>query len=317
MQIRILLILVLFLTGGCSGGDKHLPSSNPPEYDPKKIYPAPSPAPARPITEPAKLTELELLRSKLDSLEPGPQEKGEKKQVPIDLKSQQLFKGVTSPCEALTRLAQGFGSQQLFAGNEGTALKKALGPDADGIARGMDEQMAEGLKHSLGPGAADCPISVRPQKKSSLLQPTRLLLTRASSNPPLLFAQTTIADTPQDDYDVDKPPIRREDAPPGWVGYRTTDTMTRIGKPPHAEGIYESYEMVIAPKAKQCPQLEGPDLTGIVDGTFEWSFLMYRRTTGQGVLYRRHVVATLKGEVDDEAKIKQVDFDATVTFQHV
>ena len=75
--------------------------------------------------------------------------------------------------------------------------------------------------------------------------------------------------------------------------------------------------MVIAAKAKQCPHLEELDLKGIVDGTFEWSFLLYRRTTEQAVLYRRHVVATLKGEVDDEARVKQVDFDATATFQHV
>jgi hypothetical protein len=93
--------------------------------------------------------------------------------------------------------------------------------------------------------------------------------------------------------------------------------MTRIGKPPRLEGMYESYEMIIAPKAKQCPHLEGPDLKGIVDGTFEWSFVMFRRTMGQGVLYRRHVAATLKGEVDDEAKVKLVDFDVTVSLQHI
>jgi hypothetical protein len=58
MQIRILLILVLFLTGGCGGGDKHLPSSNPPEYDPKKINTLPDSPPivsSRSAIQPAKL----------------------------------------------------------------------------------------------------------------------------------------------------------------------------------------------------------------------------------------------------------------------
>jgi hypothetical protein len=316
MRIRILLILVLFLTGSCGGGDKHLPSSTPPEYDPKNVYSAPSAAPP----QPTKPTELDLLRSKLDSLEMGPKAKGEGKKVPFDPNLLQLFKGVTSPCEALSRLAPGLGSTQLFGGNEGAALKKALGPDADGIMRRMDEQLAEGLKQSLGPGAADCPISVRPRKSSGLSQPARLVLTHASSTQPFLLAQTTIPDTSQDDYLVEDPPMRTEPAPPDWVGYKTTDTMKRIGKEDRpTKGIREDYEMVIAPKAKQCPHLEGPELKGMVDGTFEWSLMMFRATPGpQSVLYRRKVQATLKGEVDDDAQLKKiVKFDATVTLQHI
>ena len=43
MPTRLVLLLsVALLTAGCSGGDKHLPSSNPPEYDPKKVYTAPA-----------------------------------------------------------------------------------------------------------------------------------------------------------------------------------------------------------------------------------------------------------------------------------
>jgi len=40
----LLLFLVTVLLASCSG-DKHLPSSNPPEYDPKKAYMTPAPAP--------------------------------------------------------------------------------------------------------------------------------------------------------------------------------------------------------------------------------------------------------------------------------
>ncbi len=48
MQTRMLFVLIiLFLNQSCGGGDKHLPSSNPPEYDPKKVYTAPAgPAPS-------------------------------------------------------------------------------------------------------------------------------------------------------------------------------------------------------------------------------------------------------------------------------
>jgi hypothetical protein len=315
----LILITVALLGHGCGGADKHLPSSNPPEYDPKKVYITP----VLPHSAPATLTkpsELELLRSKLDSLEAGQKAKGEGKKVPFDPNSLQLFKGVTNPCEALSRLARSLGSTDLFAGNEGAALKKALGPDAEGIVRRMDEQLVEGLKQSLGPGAADCPISVRPQKKSGFSQPARLVLTRASSSQPLLFAQTTLPNTSQDDYEVNDPPIRRENAPPEWVGWKTTDTMTRIGKEDRpTKGIREDYEMVIAPKAKQCPHLEGDELKGMVDGTFEWSFMMFRATPGpQSVLYRRKVQATLKAEVGDDAQLKKkVKFDASVTLQHI
>jgi hypothetical protein len=304
----------------CSGGDKHLPSSNPPEYDPMKAAITTVAPPSAPATV-AKPTELERLRSKLDSLEMSAKEKGEGKKIPFDPSLLQLFKGATNPCEALSRLAPGLGSTQLFAGQEGAALKNALGPDADGIARRMDEQVVENLKRSLGPEGADCPISVRPRMSSRLIdrsQSLRLVLAHTSpAQQPLLLAQNTMPDTSWRDYDVNDPPMRVQDAPPGWVGYTQTDAMTRIGKPPRTEGIYESYEMVIAPKAKQCPHLEGPDLNGIVDGTFEWSFVMSRRANGQAVLYRRHIAATLKGDVNDEAKIKHVDFDVTVTLQHI
>ncbi|MDK2742183.1 MAG: hypothetical protein NDI90_04655 [Nitrospira sp. BO4] len=318
MRAWAFFLLLATVIAGCSG-DKHLPSSNPPEYDPNTIYTTPG-APFRAATLSTAPTELESLRAKLDALEMSSKEKGERKKLPFDSNSLQPFKGAANPCEILSRLAPGLGSAQLFAGHDGAALKKALGPEADDIARRMDEHLAKGLKYSLGSGAADCPISVRPRKSSSPIdrfQPARAVLASTASTQPFLLAQTTIPETSQDDYDVNNPPMRREDAPPGWVGYRTTDTMTRIGKPPRAEGIYESYDMVIAPKAKQCPHLEGPDQKGIADGTFEWSFLMYRRSMGQAVLYRRHVVATLKGEVDDDAKLKQVEYDVTVTLQHI
>lgn len=328
MRLFVLLsAILLFVTASC-GGDKHLPSSNPPEYDPKKVSAAPTQlaaaplqlvTPSQPASQPAKPAEFQLLESKLQSLEADQKAKGEGKTMPFNQDSLQLLKGVQNPCEILSRFVPALGSGQLFVGSEGAALKKAFGPDADAIARRMDEQLAEGLKQSLGPGAADCPISGRPQKKSILSLPPRLVLTSASLNHPLLYAQTTIPDTSQEDYDVRDPGIQREEAPPDWEGYRTAHTVTRIGKVgrPTAD-VYESYDMVIAPKAKRCPHLEGPDLEGVADGTFEWSFVMARATPEQpAVLYRRHVVANLKGKVNDDAKVDRVDFDVTVTLQHI
>lgn len=53
MPTRLLLITVLtLLTSSCGGGDKHLPSSNPPEYDPKKVYASPSTS-AAPSSQPS------------------------------------------------------------------------------------------------------------------------------------------------------------------------------------------------------------------------------------------------------------------------
>ena len=322
MSIRFLLLLsVAFLmaSASCGGVDKHLPSSNPPEYDPKKVYTAPAAPPSASATV-AKPTELDLLRSKLDSLEIGQKEKGEGKKVPFDPNVLPRFKGVTNPCEALSRLAPGLGSTQLFAGQEGAALKKALGPDADGIARRMDGQLAEGLKQSLGSGAADCPISVQPRKSSGFIdqsQPAHLVLAHTALTQPLLLAQTTIPDPSQDDYDVRKS-SSRENPPPDWVGWKTTETMTRIGKDDRpTKGIREHYEMIIAPRAKRCPDSEG-----WAEGTFEWSLSLYRSAPGpdgaiQGVLYRQRVTAELKGKVGDDAKVQYVDFDATVTLQHI
>jgi hypothetical protein len=53
-RLFILLSVALF-AAGCGGGDKHLPSSNPPEYDPKKVYATPAPLLAMPPDKPASL----------------------------------------------------------------------------------------------------------------------------------------------------------------------------------------------------------------------------------------------------------------------
>lgn len=310
----------LWLSLGCSGSGKHLPSLNPSEYDPQNVSAAKTASPGR--SAQARTPERDLLRSKLDAFDASRDVRSAGKSVPLDPQSLQLFTTVTSRCEMLAHVAQSLGKSQLFAGAEGAALKRALGHDADGIVRRMDEQVMEGLKRSLGPAASDCAVPPHPQTSSNLEEqfpPARLLLTRSSSRPPLFLAQTAIPDSSQIDYEVDNPPLHREQAPPDWIGYSTTDRMTRIGRVERpTRGIREDYRMSIAPKAKRCPHLEGPQLDGIAEGAFEWSFEMFRATPGpQAVLFRRTVMARLKAKVGDDAKIQYVEYDVTVGLQHI
>ncbi len=78
-----LMLLVTILLTGC-GGDKHLPSSNPPEYDPSKVYTtqtgipergsgiSPTQAPPyRPVTEPPRLQPAEA-RTQRQEAQPRP-----------------------------------------------------------------------------------------------------------------------------------------------------------------------------------------------------------------------------------------------------
>lgn len=179
MPTRLLLIAILaLLTSSCGGGDKRFPSSNPPEYDPNKVYTAPASQPSPPAASPIKPADPELPPIQLPSLEPGPNEKGEWRKIPLKPEAVQRLKGAKTTCEALSRMVQGLGSEQLFAGREGESLKKALGSQAESIARTLDQQLTETFKKQLGPSVADCPSPAAPRKSSSLedrSQPVRIV----------------------------------------------------------------------------------------------------------------------------------------------
>jgi len=128
----LLLFLVTVLLASCSG-DKHLPSANPPEYDPKKVYTTPAASPSAPTTSVAKPAGQTFPPIQLPPLEPGPNEKGAWRKVPVDPESLKLFKS-KNPCDALTKIVRGLGSAQLFAGKEGQSLKQSLGTQAESIA---------------------------------------------------------------------------------------------------------------------------------------------------------------------------------------
>jgi hypothetical protein len=247
------------LTNSCGGDNKHLPSLNPPEYDSRKVYTAPTVPPSPPAASSIKPADPELPPIQLPSLEPGPNEKGEWRKVPLKPDSLQLLKGAKTTCEALSRIVQGLGSAQLFAGTEGKALKKSLGSQAESTGRMLDQQLAESMKQALGPNVANCPLPIQPRKSSSLKnpsQPARIVLTHGSSSNPLLLAQAKAPDAFEDGYSVSKT-SQTQKAPPGWVGRKTTDRTTRVGNKPEAAGNRDSTFMISGGKVLQCPTFEG------------------------------------------------------------
>lgn len=89
----LIVVSIAFISFSCGSRDKHLPSSNPPEYDPKKDYTSPRSRVPQPATEPARSAVSEEPPIALPSLEPGPDEKGEWRKMPIKPQSLQQLKG--------------------------------------------------------------------------------------------------------------------------------------------------------------------------------------------------------------------------------
>lgn len=310
MRTSILLLLSLFLTASCGGGNKHLPSSHPPEYDPKKVYPSPSPKVPQSATEPAQSAVSDEPLIELPSLEPGPNERGEWRKVPIKPESLQQLKNAKTVCDALSQLVQGLGSAQLFAGVAGQALKKTLGSEAEATARMVDQQLAEGLKQAFGPGAANCLLPTQPRKSGRLndpSQPARIVLTQGSSHASLLLAQATPSQTLGDGYSETKTKEVQK-ASPGWVGNKTTDQITRIGNKQETAGNRTTHVLVLGGKVLKCPT---PD--GVVTGDFEYAVVLDQTITESGVARLIHMgfraVATLKGQVGEDAKIQYIEGD--------
>ena len=314
MLTRVIFIaLAALLTTSCGSGDKHLPSSNPSEYDPKKVYSAPSPAPARPTTEPAKPAVSEEPAIALPSLEPGPDEKGEWRKVPMKPESFQQLKGVKTVCDALSQLVQGLGSAQLFAGAEGAALKKSLGSQSESIARSLDRQLFDTFKQQLGPNAAACP-SLMPTHKSSNFQdkgdPARIVRTNGQAHGFIQLAQATAPEGGREGYEVSKGSTKL-DIPSEYVGWKTREWRTEVGNKPETAGDRNAFVLVNGGKARKCPTPEG-----VVEGDYEFALVVHQTINDSGtvrtVYNARRVHAILKGQVGDDAKLQYVDLDATL-----
>ncbi len=311
MQFRILFIFpALLLTASC-GGDRHLPTSNPPEYDPTKVYTAPPASVAKPV-EPGPPP------IQLPPLEPGPNERGEWKKVPLRPESLQLFNGIKSPCEALSKIVQGLGSAQMFAGKEGQALQQSLGPQAESIARALDQQLFETFKQQLGSRAANCP-SPAPAPKIGLNGPIHLphrILATGPLHPSFQLAQATSPGGEREGYTVTKGSVNIP-IPPDAVGMKSREWRIEAGNTPQTAGDRKGFSLINGGYAKKCPSPDpGEEGAYVVEGDYEFS-LVVDQTTHYSNMIRteynaRSIHATLKGRVDDDAKLQYIDLDASL-----
>ncbi len=318
MRFRILFFLTLLTTAACGGGDKHLPSSNPPEYDPTKLYTAPTTPPSAPATSVAKPIEPGPSPIQLPPLEPGPNEKGEWKNVPVSPESLQLFKSVNSPCEALSKIVQGLGSTQLFEGKDGQAFNKLLGAQAESIAQSLDQQLFENFKALLGPTIADCP-SPTPTRKSRLGEPIhtpRLLLATGPANSSFQLAQATSPEGEQERYTVTKGSVNIP-IPSDAVGKKSREWRIEEGNSPGTAGDRKAFTLINGGYAKKCPTPDpGEQGAYVVEGDYEFS-LVVDQTINYSNMIRteynaRSIHATLKGRVGDDALLQYIDLDASL-----
>jgi hypothetical protein len=317
MPFRIVFFIALFLFPGCSGGDKHLPTSNPPEYDPKRVYQAPTTPPSTLLASAAKPPEHAFPPIQLPPLEPGPNDRGAWKPVPVKLESLKLFND-KNPCEALSKIVQGLGSTQLFAGEDGQAFKTLLGAQADSIARSLDQQLFDNFKAQLGPTVADCP-SPAPARKSSLGEPIhtpRLLLATGPSHGSFQLAQATAPEGEREGYTVTKGSVNVP-VPPDAVGKKSREWRIEEGNSPGTAGDRKGFSLINGGYAKKCPSPDsGEEGAYFVEGDYEFSLVVdqtinYSRSI-RTEYNARSIHATLKGRVGDDALLQYVDLDASL-----
>ncbi len=315
----LLILLVTILLTGC-GGDRHLPSSNPPEYDPTKAYKAPAALPSTPSASVAKPAEQGVPPFLLPPLEPGPNEKGEWKKVPVNPESLQLFTNVKNPCDALSKIVQGLGSTQLFAGEDGQAFKKLLGAQAESIARSLDQQLFENFKAQLGPTVADCPAPTPVRKNSlgELLRAPRLLLATGPSNSSFQLAQATSPEGEREGYAITKGSVNIP-IPSDAMGRKSREWRIEEGKTRETAGDRKAFSLINGGYAKKCPTPDpGEEGAYVVEGDYEFSLVVDQTINYSNSVrteyYAVGVHATLKGRVDDDAKLQYVDLDASLVF---
>ncbi|MBS0152277.1 MAG: hypothetical protein JSR31_15195 [Nitrospira sp.] len=306
----VLLLSVMLLPAGC-GGEKHLPSSNPPEYDPTKVYTAPATSVAKPAAP-------GLPPIRLPPLEPGPNEKGEWKKVPVGPQSLQLFNNVKSPCDALTKMVQGLGSAQLFAGADGQAFKKLLGAHAESIARSLDQQLFDNFKAQLGPTVANCP-SPAASREGHLGEPhsiPHLLLATGPLHRSFQLAQATSPGSEREGYTVTKGSVNIP-IPLDAVGKKSREWRMEEGNTRQTAGDRKGFSLINGGYAKKCPSPDpGEEGAYVVEGDYEFS-LVVDQTTNYSNMIRteynaRSIHATLKGRVDDDAKLQYIDLAASL-----
>lgn len=315
MDLRVLIVVsTMLLSMGC-GVDKHLPSSNPPEYDPKKVYTAPAALPSTsalatipPDSGPPPI--------QFPPFEPAPNAKGEWKTAPVKPESLQLFKTVKSPCEALSKIIHGLGSAQLFAGTEGQALKQTLGAQAESVAQSLDQQLFHNLRSHLGLTEQACPAPV-PARKSSLggfLQTPRLLLVTGPAQRSFQLAQATRPGGAREGYTVREGSMKLE-IPPDAVGMKSREWRIEEGHTPATAGDRKAFTLINGGYAKKCPTPDPAEEGAyVVEGEYEFSLVVDQTISYSNSVrteyYAVGIQAKLKGRVGDDANLQYVDLDA-------
>jgi hypothetical protein len=107
-------------------------------------------------------------------------------------------------------------------------------------------------------------------------------------------------------YAAGRPDQQVLNAPSGWVGRKTIDTERRVSNAADTRGTEANFTLTFGGFVRACPNADG-----VVDGTFEYSLTSEVKTVpepGQLVRrYSRHLVASLRGEVGDDARLKQIE----------
>ncbi|HXS78721.1 MAG TPA: hypothetical protein VN818_00495 [Gammaproteobacteria bacterium] len=123
-------------------------------------------------------------------------------------------------------------------------------------------------------------------------------------------AQTT---TSEGGYDVTRSQTVTE-APSGYVGRKTTDRETRVGKTAETDGNSSAFVMTVGGFVRECPSAEG-----LVAGNFEYSLTGDDVNTDEGETRRTHnavsLVASLEGHVRDDGIVDYVTVDGDFTRQ--
>jgi hypothetical protein len=125
-------------------------------------------------------------------------------------------------------------------------------------------------------------------------------------------SSVAIAQAPATDgYEMRRNPDTVQQAPPGFVGRKTTESAERFGNTTATEGRHGRYTMTFGTFVRRCPTAEG-----VVEGTYEYHLRYVEFEQGtQVALYDRHMVAELKGHVGNDAMLDHVDVNGTFTSQ--
>ena len=316
--LQLLIVLATMLFSVSCSGDKHLPLSNPPEYNPKKAYSTSAVPPSGPAMAVAKSVEQGPPPIQLPPLEPGPNEQGQWKKVRVNPESLQLFKDVKGPCDALTKIVQGLGSTQLFFGKDGKSFKQLLGPQAESVAQTLDQQLFDNFKAQLGPTVADCP-SPASGRKNSLGKPhhaPRRILAAGPSDSSFQLAQAMAPGGERERYTITKGSVNIP-IPPDAVGRKSREWRIEEGNTQETAGDRKGFSLINGGYARKCPSADSGEVGAYaVEGDYEFTLVVDQTinySNGVRTEYNaRSIHATLKGRVGDDAMLQYVDLDASL-----